>query len=141
MQPYVEKRDVSYATAAEAIRLAIEFGAEDGVKVVVAVADTSMSLVAFGRTDGSTPHSAETSQRKAATSASTRKRTAHLPEQLGVAMALGTGSLLTRIDGGFPLSFDGVHVGGLGVAGGRPDQDAVIAAKVLEQLGADPIPE
>ena len=51
----------------------------------------------------------------------------------------GTGGLLTGIKGGVPLFFDGVFVGGLGIAGGTPDQDAVIAAATLASLGADEI--
>lgn len=58
---------------------------------------------------------------------------------VAVALSLGTGGLLTNVKGGVPLAFDGVQVGGLGVAGGTPDQDAVIAVATLEALRADPV--
>lgn len=125
---------ITYAAAARAVALAVEIGERDGVATVAAVADPSMALVAFGRSDGATPHSAETSRRKAQTAASTRKRTAQIPEALATALPLGSGNQLTTIDGGFPIAADGHHIGGLGVAGGTPAQDAEIAAEVLERL-------
>src|SRR5690606_10280197 len=103
---------------------------------VVAVADPSMTLVAYGLSDGATPHSAHTSRRKAATAASTRRRTALIPEALAVALPLGTGGELTTVDGGLPIFFGDVHVGGLGVAGGTPAQDLEVAVETLRRLGA-----
>ncbi|GAA3933764.1 heme-binding protein [Microbacterium soli] len=127
---------ISYSTAARAVQLAIEVGEKAGVRVVAAVADPSMTLIAYGMSDGATPHSAETSRRKAATAASTRRRTALMPDAVAISLPLGTGGLLTNIDGGFPLFFDDEHVGGLGVAGGTPAQDAEIALETLRLLGA-----
>ncbi len=130
---------VTYAAAARAVALAIEEGARAGVRVVATVVDPSMLPVAFGRADGATPHSVETSRRKAATAASTRRATSLMVPELAVALEHGTGGLLTSIKGGVPLVFDGVHVGGLGVAGGKPDDDADIAHDVLRLLGADEV--
>jgi len=127
---------ITYETAATAVSIAIEEGRRVGVKAVVAVADPSMTLIAYGMTDGATPHSAETSRRKAATSASIRRRTAQIPEALATALPLATGGTLTTIDGGVPISFGEHHVGGLGVAGGTPAQDAEIALETLRRLGA-----
>lgn len=127
---------ITYETAARAVAIAMEVGESHGVKTVVAVADPSMTLVAYGMTDGATPHSAETSRRKAATSASTRRRTGMIPEALSITLPLATGGSLTTVDGGVPIFFDDVHVGGLGVAGGTPAQDAEIALETLQRLGA-----
>ncbi|WP_156109812.1 heme-binding protein [Cryobacterium sp. MLB-32] len=131
---------INYATAARAIALAIEEGAKVGVNVSATVVDPALGLVAYGRADGTTPHSVETSRRKANTGSSTRRPSALVPAALSVALEHGTGSLLTSVPGGVPLGFDGVHVGGLGVAGGPPPVDAQIAAAVLAALGADPVP-
>lgn len=128
---------IAYETAARAVSLGIRIAERAGIRAVVTVADPAMAMVAFGRADGATPHSAETSRRKAATSASTRKPTAAMDPELAVALEHGSGGLLTSIRGGVPIVFDGVHVGGIGVAGGRPDQDADIAAELLIALGAD----
>lgn len=127
---------ITYETAARAIAIAMEVGETHGVKTVVAVADPSMTLIAYGMTDGATPHSAETSRRKAATSASTRRRTGMIPEALSITLPLAAGGALTTVDGGVPIVFDDVHVGGLGVAGGTPAQDAEIALETLQRLGA-----
>ncbi|CAG7622062.1 heme-binding protein [Leucobacter soli] len=136
---YISVAKISYDTAARAVELAMEVGPRHGIRPVAAVADPSMTLVAYGVSDGSTPHSAETSTRKARTSASTGKPTGAIPEPLATALPLGTGGTLTRIDGGLPILFDGVHVGGLGIAGGPPATDREVALEVLELLGADRI--
>lgn len=127
---------ITYETAARAVSIAMEVGEAVGVRAVVSVADPSMTLIAYGMSDGATPHSAETSRRKAATSASTRRRTGRIPEALATALPLGTGGALTTIDGGVPILFGDDHVGGLGVAGGSPAQDAEIALETLRRLGA-----
>ncbi|MGM7678544.1 GlcG/HbpS family heme-binding protein [Microbacterium sp. A94] len=128
---------VTYATAARAIELGMQIATAAGVRAVITVADPTMAMVAFGRTDGATPHSVETSRRKAATAASTRKPTVAIAPEFAVALEHGTGGLLTSVAGGVPLSFAGVHIGGIGIAGGRPDQDAEIALALLAELGAD----
>ena len=100
-------------------------------------ATTVDEAVAFGRADGMTAHSVETSRRKANTAASTRKPSADVPGELAPALENGTGTLLTRIAGGVPLVFDQLTVGGLGVAGGPPAQDAEVAAAVLKALAGE----
>lgn len=137
MTTHITIPTVSYDTAAQIVAAGIRIAERSGVRAVVTVADPAMATVAFGRADGATPHSAETSRRKAATAASTRKPTAAMVPELAVALEHGSGGLLTSIKGGVPLVFDGVHVGGVGIAGGRPDQDAEIAAELLAEIGAD----
>ncbi|WP_300345543.1 heme-binding protein [Nesterenkonia sp.] len=134
MTAYVNVPTVSYDTAAEAVRLTLSIGAEKGLKLCAAVVDPGLNLVAYGRADGMTPHSVETSRRKAATAASTRKPSADVPAEMADAMENGTGGLLTRIPGGVPLVADEAVIGGLGVAGGPPAQDAEVAAAVIEAL-------
>lgn len=140
MSAYITHPVVSYATAAEAVRLAIAEGKQRGLALCAAVVDPALEMVAYGRADGMTPHSVETSRRKANTASSTRKPSEAIPQELASAMEHGTGFLLTSIPGGVPLVFDGVHTGGLGVAGGPPAEDASVAAAVLEALGAHPFP-
>lgn len=137
MTDHVLVPTVTYEAAARIVAAGLQIAERHGVRAVVAVADPSMALVAFGRADGATPHSSETSQRKANTSASTRKPTAAMAPDLSVALEHGSGGLLTSIKGGVPLAFGGVHVGGIGIAGGRPDQDAEIAVELLAAVGAD----
>lgn len=137
MTTHMAVQTVTYETAARAVEAGLRIAAAAGVRAVVTVADPAMAMVAFGRADGATPHSVETSRRKAATAASTRKPTSAIAPELAVALEHGTGGLLTSVKGGVPLVFDDVHIGGVGVAGGRPDQDAEIAIALLEELGAN----
>ena len=140
MQNYVETAAVSYQAAARAVALAMEEGDSRGVRVAVTVVDPQMSLVAFGRADGSMPHSVETSRRKANTAASSRRPSGWMQGDFAIALPMGTDNLLTNIRGGFPITFDGRHLGGIGIAGGTPDQDAEIGNAVLEALNHTTVP-
>lgn len=137
MSAYTTVNVVTYETAARAVALTLEEGEKLGLKLCATVVDPSLGLVAYGRADGMTPHSVETSKRKAQTAASTRKPSAAILPELATKLELGSGGILTSIAGGVPLSFDGVHVGGLGVAGGKPAEDAQVAQAVIARLGAD----
>lgn len=137
MGNYFETANITYEAAQNAVSVAIAEGARIGVLAVVTVVDSNLTMVAFGKADGATPHSVETSRRKANTGASTRKKTGWMSDAFAVQLPLGTDGLVTNIQGGFPLKFEGKNVGGLGVAGGTPDQDASIAAATLVAIGAD----
>jgi len=134
VQHCVETQTISYEAAAAAVALALEEGKRRNVAVSATVVDPTMGLVAFGRADGSMPHSVETSRRKANTSASSKKPSGWMQGDFAVALPMGTNNLLTNIRGGFPLQFNGHFVGGLGIAGGTPDQDAEIGLAVLASL-------
>ena len=116
------------------VEAAIDAGKRMNVPVSVAVCGPELSLIAFARSDGATPHSAETSRRKAQTAASTGKATGWMNPELAIALPLGAGNLLTNIPGGLPIRIDDANVGGLGVAGGTVDQDAAIATEALDAV-------
>jgi glc operon protein GlcG len=133
---YIQTPTITFEAARNAVEVAIAEGAKVGVRAVVTVVDPAMTMVAFGKADGATPHSVETSRRKANTAASTRRATGWMSESFALQLPLGTNGALTNILGGYPLRFDGLHVGGIGVAGGTPDQDAAIAEATLAAIGA-----
>jgi glc operon protein GlcG len=137
MSTYYSVPTVTYETAARAVAIGLRHAEAAGVRAVVTVMDPSLVVVAVGRADGAPPHSVETSRRKAITASSTRKPSAAIPEANITLLEHGSGGLLTGIKGGVPLVFDGVHTGGLGIAGGSPEQDAEIAAATLAELGTD----
>jgi uncharacterized protein GlcG (DUF336 family) len=139
MQQFIESPAVSHELAMHIVEVAIAEGAKSGLPVAVAVADPAMALVAYVRADGTTPHSAETSRRKAQTSASTRRPSGWMPDGLAQMLPAGTGNQLTNIQGGLPLRFGGRFIGGFGIAGGTPERDAEIAHAVLRAIGADPV--
>lgn len=141
MKLYTETVTVSHELALHIIAIALEEGEKVGVRVAVTVVDTALAPVAYLRADGVTPHSVETSRRKAQTAASTRRATGWMQGELATALPAGSGNLLTNIKGGVPLRFDTRHIGGLGIAGGTPDQDDLIAHAVLKAIDADPVDE
>jgi len=137
VKQHIETVSISHELAIQIVQTAIDEGAKAGVNVAVTVTDPAMAVVAYARADGTTPHSAETSRRKAQTASSTRRPSGWMQGDFAVMLPLGSGNLLTNIKGGFPLVFDGRLLGGLGVAGGTPDQDETIARAVLQAVGAD----
>lgn len=136
MKTHLSTPTITFEAAHRAVQCVMDAASAIGVRAVATVADPSLTIVAVGKGDGAPPHSLETSRRKAFTAASTRRASADLPAQLHVALEHGSGGILTGIAGGVPIVFDGTHVGGLGVAGGTPAQDAEIAAAALAALDA-----
>lgn len=126
--------NVTIETALEAVRQALYIAESMEVRVSVSVVDRSMNLVAFGKADGATPHSSETSRKKANTAASTGKATGWMPSELATALPLATDNMLTNIGGGVPIQFEGKLVGGIGIAGGTVEQDTEISAKTAQAI-------
>jgi glc operon protein GlcG len=118
---------ITSAVALELVGRAIAEGGSLGVAISVTIVDPAMSLIAFGRADGATPHSVQSSRAKANTAASIRRETGGMGEDLAIPLALATNLQLTNILGGAPLRHDGEVIGAIGVAGGTPAQDAQVA--------------
>ena len=129
--------NITVAKALEAVQNALNIAESIGVKASVSVVDRSMNLIAFAKADGATPHSTETSRRKANTATSTGKATGWMSPEISISLPLATDNKLTNILGGVPLIFDDKLVGGLGIAGGTVEQDKKIALEVLKKIGAD----
>jgi len=129
--------NISVAKALEAVQKALSIAASMNVKASVSVVDRSMNLIAFAKADGATPHSTETSRKKANTAASTGKATGWMSQEISISLPLATDNKLTNVLGGVPLIFDGKLVGGLGIAGGTVDQDKEVALKVIKEIRAD----
>ena len=58
--------------------------------------------------------------------------------ELAQSIPAATAGALTNIPGGEPLIVDGEVIGGLGVAGGTPAQDAEIAAAAVDAYLGQP---
>ena len=54
---------------------------------------------------------------------------------LGLALAAGP-ERWTAMEGGYPIIFDGVCVGGIGVSGGNWELDDHLAREAVEAIGA-----
>lgn len=129
--------NITSASALNAINVAFEEAGKFDVNISVAIVDISLNLVAFARGDGATPHSIETSRRKANTAASTGKATGWMEKELAKTLPMASGNILTNIPGGVPLRFNGVLGGGLGIAGGTVEEDDAVAKATLTAIGAD----
>ncbi|BAY40679.1 glcg protein [Nostoc sp. NIES-2111] len=130
---------ITVDTALTAVKAGLKESQNLGVGVSIAVYNSLLTLVAFVHGDGATPHSIETSKRKAQTSASIRRPTGTFSDNLAVALPLASGNLLTNLGGGLPIRFGGVHVGAIGVGGATTEQDIAIAKAALNAIGADSI--
>ena len=110
-----------------------------GMKAVFAVLDKGANLVTFARMDGAWLASNELAIAKARTSVMFQAPTAALSAPLKIGEPLlhfdhiHHGGLLL-VGGGEPLfDVEGALIGGLGVSGGSPEQDAAIARSAIEQ--------
>lgn len=127
-QPAVRRQPVlTLDSALTLAQHALAEAAARALAVSVTIVDPSMDLLAFARTDGATPHSVDSSRRKANTAASTRRPTGWMGDDLALALPMATDLRLTNITGGAPIVVDGAVVAAIGIAGGTPDQDAEIA--------------
>ncbi|RDI44730.1 GlcG/HbpS family heme-binding protein [Nocardia mexicana] len=107
-----------------------------GLRAVFAVLDVGANMVAFARMDGAWLASVDLAVAKARTSVMFQAPSEALntPLELGAPVPhfdhLGGGLLL--MGGGLPIIDDqGALIGGLGVSGGTPEQDAQLARTTL----------
>lgn len=121
---------------------AIKQCTKDGFKVSVAIVDQSGLLKVQLKADGASPHTLDSSRRKAYTANSLRGPTQNFaelmvknPELHGLARM---NEHILLLGGGFPIKMGGEVVGGIGV-GGAPGTkfDEVCASAALKVLNAD----
>jgi uncharacterized protein GlcG (DUF336 family) len=107
--------------------------------LTIAVVDESGVLKAFVRMDGAPLLTVQLAQDKAYTAAGFGLTTGEWRDMLAAdaQLAIAAPAAINRlvaIGGGAPISIDGVIVGGIGVSGGTPDQDADVASAALSVL-------
>jgi glc operon protein GlcG len=124
-----QARRILAAAEAEARKL--------GIPMAIAVVDTAGLLVAFVRQDNTQHGSIAVAQSKAVTATNFKRPTKVFQDAVN---AGGPGNRLlslhgaSLIEGGVPILLDGKVVGGVGVSGGSPEQDGVVARAGLESL-------
>ncbi len=138
------KESVLPLTAATtAAKAALDHCAKAGHRVSVAVVDRGGVLRALLRADGAGPHTVDSSQKKAYTSASLRGPTGQFADLVAKMPAVqGLQQMNEKIlllAGGLPIEIGGEVVGGIGV-GGAPGGhlDAACAQAGLDSIGAAP---
>src|ERR687887_1433469 len=118
------KRMIDTAGADAIVRAGLEYAAERGYRVVVAVVDASGELLQLGRTESAQVASSRVAVDKARTAAIFVRPSREIEQQvsdgrLGALALLGAAALT----GGIPLKVDGDVVGAIGTSGETPDED------------------
>ena len=128
---------ITLEEANKAIEGALAKAKELGYNVAVAVVDTETSLVACVRMDGTNPFTPDVVIGKAVATAVTRgtpsgTATDRFPTGLRDRVTAMYGGRVTWVQGAVALRRGDELIGAIGVGGGPPDQDEVMA-----QAGAD----
>jgi len=96
--------------------------------VTIVVVDDGGHPLALERLDGCAPGSAYIATEKARTSALGRRESKSYEDMInGGRYAFLSAPLLTSLEGGVPIVFDGQVIGAVGVSGVKPEQDAQVA--------------
>jgi len=96
--------------------------------VTIVVVDDGGHPLALERLDGCAPCSAYIATEKARTSALGRRESKSYEDMVnGGRYAFLSAPLLTSLEGGVPIVFDGQVIGAVGVSGVKPEQDAQVA--------------
>ncbi|MNN18733.1 hypothetical protein D3C81_1319510 [compost metagenome] len=92
------------------------------------VVDDGGHPLALERLDGCAPASAYIATEKARTSALGRRESKSYEDMVNAGRyAFLSAPLLTSLEGGVPIVFDGQVIGAIGVSGVKPEQDAQVA--------------
>lgn len=133
---------ISYELAAALVGAAIAETRTLGVAGAAAVVDTGGHLIAFGRCDGASFLAVDVTRRKALTAVCLGLPTKVLGGLSAADPVVGADILkqpdLCAVPGGVPIRIGGQVVGGLGVAGGRSEQDHIAAEAALAKAVPGP---
>lgn len=128
--------------AQKAANAALEACKKDGYRVSVAIVDQHGNLLTLLRHPQAGPHTVRSSLGKAFTSASLREPTSSLTKMISEKPFLeglrDMDERLVILDGGFPITINGEHLGGIGVGGapgGHLDENC--ANEGLKTMGSE----
>lgn len=138
MTSFVSQKIVSCESAAKIAEGAVEKANELGIKINVAVTDSSGVLMAFLRMPGAFLHSIDISIDKAYTAASFGFPTSQWMSIIQDDPALREGIVqrerLVIFGGGVPIHIDGDLIGGVGVSGGSAEEDEICALAGISKI-------
>lgn len=128
---------INLSDAQTAINAALDKAKQLGYKVAVVVVDIETSVVASVRMDGTNPFTPDVVRGKAVATVISRGTPSgaaaeRFPEGLKEHVTALYGGRVTWVQGAVPLRRGDELLGAIGVGGGPPDQDEVMA-----QAGAD----
>ena len=133
---------IDLAQARLLVDAALEAAQAEQLPIAVVVTDPAGHLVLAARADGARSFAVDAATRKAVTAGGFGAPTHGLAQwaqrDASFAAAFVGSPTLTLLPGGLPIALDGETVGGLGVAGGRSEQDQAIAETALRSLASAP---
>ena len=113
-------------------------GAELGMKFAICIVDKAGNLKAFSAMDGAPVLALEIAQNKAYSAAAYNRATHEWYDRLKDDPPLLTGLVhtdrLVVFGGGYPITFEGECIGGIGVSGGHYKHDMQVCEAGLEVL-------
>lgn len=135
MTHLVPTRTLSDPAVLTLVQAALAAAAERStpVTVGVAVVDTSGLLRSYVLMSGAPPMVEQAAVKKARTAAYLGRPSGTLDPAVASALTAATNDF-TMLRGGIPIVVDGVTVGGIGVGGASPDEDAAIAQAGIDAL-------
>ena len=127
---------LSTADIQKALTAAVAKAQELGVPMGISIVDAGGNLLPFIKMDGALLHTDHTSFSKAYTAASIHKPSgaSGIPPNISAEISSTTGGKFTTLPGGFPLLKDGKVMGGIGVGGGKGEQDEAVAKAAVDAL-------
>ena len=138
MTSFVTQKIVSCESAAKIAQGAVEKANELGIKINVAVTDSSGVLMAFLRMPGAFLHSIDISIDKAYTAASfgfpTSQWMSIIQDDLALREGIVQRERLVIFGGGVPIHIDGDLIGGVGVSGGSAEEDEICALAGISKI-------
>ena len=138
MSAFVSQKNISCEAAAAIAQGAIQKAEELGIKINVAVTDSSGVLMAFLRMPGAFLHSIDISIDKAYTAASFGFPTSQWMSIIENDPALREGIVqrprLVIFGGGVPVRVGDDLIGGVGVSGGSAEEDEICALAGISKI-------
>jgi uncharacterized protein GlcG (DUF336 family) len=139
-----DSKRLTLAGAKKMMDHATEKAQKAGHAIAVAIVDAGGHPVLIQRMDGGRFHTVHSSTTKAVCAASNMRPTTmkgaagqslDTMHALGLALAAGP-ERWTAMEGGYPIIFGGVCVGGIGVSGATWELDDELAREAVEAIGA-----
>lgn len=138
MSAFVSQKNISCEAAAAIAQGAIQKAEELGIKINVAVTDSSGVLMAFLRMPGAFLHSIDISIDKAYTASSFGFPTSQWMSIIENDPALREGIVqrprLVIFGGGVPIRVGDDLIGGVGVSGGSAEEDEICALAGISKI-------
>jgi uncharacterized protein GlcG (DUF336 family) len=136
----VTQTHVALAPAMEALKSGMEKAKEIGIRVGIAIVDANGHTVVTVRTDGAGGRADEGARGKAVCAAGLGVPTAEFIEKRLVHneplwRAMSARPDIFLVQGGYPLKYQGKTVGGVGVSGGKHEEDSQVAEAVSTRFG------